>query len=240
MFIPLLIIQVITFLLLVLVLRTLFYRNLKSALDRLNTLHEENLVKEEQLKKELERGRLERVAEVGKGKAEAKAIIEDAKKQINNIKSKLEKEARQQADEIIQRAEQESAKLKQNILAGVEKEALELSAEMVKSTFTSKGKENLQQHLIDEVIHEVSALSKERFNVNTNKVKVSSAFSLTAAEKDNIKKILSEKMNSSVVLEEDINPELITGLILEIGALVIDGSLKNRLSRAYTYLKGNR
>lgn len=240
MLIPLLIVQIVTFLAIVLVLRALFYRNLKSALNRLNTLHEENLVKEGQLQEELERSSQERQVTFEKSNAEAKEIIEKTKKESDKLRVNLEEEARQEAKKIIEHAEELAEKSRQGIMAEVKKQALELSAQMIKFTFTSQGKENLQHLLSDEVISEIASLGKDKFTVTTNKVKVTSAFSLTEAERRNLTKILSEKLGSPVALEEHIDPELITGLVLEIGALLIDGSLKNRLFRAMVYLKGDR
>ena len=240
MFIPLLIIQIITFIALVLLLRVLFYRNLKTSLNRLSELHEQNVVKEDQLKEELERARAERLAEVERGKAEAREIIENAKKEADSLKIKAADESKSEGQDITQRAEQDAEKFKQNILAELGKQALTLSMQMIQYTLTSSGKENLQQQLIDEVISEIRALSKDKFTVATDKVKVSSAFPLNEAERQNLKNTLSEKLNLPVVLEERVEPDLVTGLIIEIGALIIDGSLKNSLSRALVYLKHDR
>jgi len=239
-FIPLIIIQFITFIALAILFRYLSSRNLKGALERLNSLNEENLIKEEALKKQLELAQAERIAEVEKGKNEAKAIIEKAKKEVEGIKIKLEQEAKKQAEEIIQRAQEESGKFKHDILSEAGKQALDLSVQMIKYTFGTQGKEHLQHQLIDDVIAEIAALSKERFTVSSDKVKVTTAFVLTDTERENIKKTLSEKLNSHVVLEEKTEPDLVTGLILEIGALIIDGSLKTRLTRAMEYLKSDR
>ena len=48
--------------------------------------------------------------------------------------------------------------------------------------------------------------------------------------------MLAEKLGFAPNLEEAIKEELIGGLILEIGGLVIDGTLKNKLQRIIPYL----
>jgi len=240
MFIPLLIIQVITFIALVLLLRALFRNNLTTSLNRLTDLHEQNVVKEDQLKEELERARAERLAEVERGKAEAREIIENAKKEVDNLKARAAVESKAEGHDITSRAQQDAEKFKQSILAELGKQSLALSMQMIQYTLTSSGKENLQQQMIDEIIGEIKDLTKDKFTVISDKVKVASAFPLNEAERQNLKNTLSEKLDTPVVLEEKIEPDLVAGLIIEIGALIIDGSLKNSLSRAMVYLKHDR
>ena len=60
---------------------------------------------------------------------------------------------------------------------------------------------------------------------------------LTDQEKKAIKKILSAKLGRELSLEEKLDETLIVGLLIEIGSLIIDGSLRNRLKKAVRYLK---
>ena len=78
--------QVITFVAIAILLKILFSRHLNSALKRLKFLQGENMLRENQLKEELEKARRDRLDEVEKGKLEAKTLIDHAKKEVEVIK----------------------------------------------------------------------------------------------------------------------------------------------------------
>src|SRR3989338_10192896 len=100
MLIQLAIIQVSAFAAIILVLRFVFSRNLNSALGRLNALHEENLVKEDQLSDELKRAREERDAEVKKGRDEAVLVIEEGKKEALGLRMKMDDRSEEHTSEL--------------------------------------------------------------------------------------------------------------------------------------------
>jgi len=240
MLINILILQIITFVGLLFVLRMLFYRQLNSALKRLHDLHEENLTNEAQLKEELERAKQERISNAELGREEAKALVEDAKKNCEVLIGKAQEDAKVEAKTIIDKGKQELELLKAQVVASSKDDALNLSMEIIKHTFAEEGKKSLQQQLIEELISEIERLDKEKLFVNTNKVKVTSSYPLTEEQREHLKKIIAGKINSDIEMEESIDSELITGLIIEIGTFVIDGSLANKLKKISAYIKQNR
>jgi len=236
MLIQLLIIQIVTFIALILVLRMLFSRHLNSALKRLRELQEEALVKEAQVKEELERAKEERLAEVEKGRLEAKKLIETTKKESEGLRSKIEEEAKQESQKIITYGKEELEKLRQELISNIKTQAIKLSMEMIKYTFTEKGIENLQHQLMEELIAEIEKIDQEKFSVKTDKARVLSSLPLTDAQKLHLKNVLTAKLGYSVVIEEKIDPEIISGFIIQLDEFIIDGSLKNKLSKAIPYL----
>lgn len=238
MVIQLVIIQVVTFVGLILVLRLLFYRHLDSALTRLKRLHEENLAREEQLKKESENIRQERDLELINAKKEAERIIKEAKDKSAKIGINIEEQAKEQAQRTLERAKVEIKKFENESIDKSQEEAIELSIEILKFTFTRQGKEIFQHQLISELIDEIEKLEPDKFTVKTNQVKLLSAYSLTKEESRKLTRILSDKLGVPVELEEIVDPEIIVGLIIQIGALTIDGSLRNKLKKVIPYLKG--
>jgi F-type H+-transporting ATPase subunit b len=237
MLIQLLIIQILTFIGLLFLLKYIFSRNLETALNRLNALHEENLAKEAQLTEELKRARAEREAEVLRGKQEANAIIEEAKGEVLKVRQKGEEEARAQAVRIVAAAKKETDELHNNLFNLIRLQALELSLKIIEETFTDKNKEYVQHQFISEIIEEIAKLPKEKFTVSAEKVKVVSSFPLEDKQRQELKRVLEEKLGRKVTLEETIDKALISGLTLDIGGLVIDGTIKNRFNKIIPGLK---
>jgi F-type H+-transporting ATPase subunit b len=229
MLIQLLIIQIITFVVLLLVLRSVFSRNLNTALTRLNALNEENLVKEAQLTDELKRAQEERESEVLKGKQAANALIEEAKQEAIKQRLIMEEEARKQSQKIINQAKEEALDLKEKLSRQLEKHSLDLAVKMIEQTFNDLDKEELQHQFITEIIDEIAKLTKDKFTVSSDKVKVTSTYSLQDKQRQNLKRVLEEKLGCAITLEEAIDQALISGLTVEIGGLVIDGTLRNKL-----------
>ncbi len=233
----LIIIQAVTFIILLIVLRSLFQKQLDVALRRLKVLHQQNLVKETQLKEEIEKARVERLAQVDKGKEEAKNIVETAKKEADRLHNGAESQARVHAEGIVQKGKEEVEKIRRNLDSEVESQALDLSVKMIKHLFTAKGKEALQHQFIEEIIKEIRDIDESKFSVKEENVVVESSYSLKPEEKEKIQTLLSEKMGLKIQLEENVKPELICGLVIQIGALIIDGSLQNKLKKIVPYLK---
>ena len=237
MLIQLLAIQIVTFVGIIFLLRFLFSRHLKIALDRLNTLHEENLSKEEELNEELRRAKEESQAQIEKGKVEGELIIEEAKKEAARARLSLEEGAKEQAGKIIAAGKIEAEKFRAEMSKDMQGQSVELALKMISELLIEADKIALQYQFVNETIEEISRLPKEQFNVKSKEVKVTSSFPLLDRQKDELKKVLAQKLASEPEIKEHIDPKLIGGLIIEIGGMVIDGTLKNKLQRIIPYLK---
>ena len=237
MLIQLLAIQVVTFIGIIFLMRFLFSRHLKTALDRLNTLHEENLAKEEELNEELKRAKEESRAEIERGKQEAELIIEDAKKEATRARLALEEEAKAQAEKIVAAGKAEAEKLKETMFKDIQAQSVELASKMISALLIEADKIALQYQFANEIIEEIARLPKEQFNIKSKDIKVTSSFPLLERQRDELKKVLAEKLGSAPEIKEQIDAKLIGGLIIEIGGMVIDGTLKNKLQRIIPYLK---
>lgn len=237
MLIPLLILQVVTFAGIVILLRFLFSHHLKSALDRLNVLHEENLAKEEELTEELRRAKEESQAQIQQGKVEAEQIIEEANKEAQRIRMNMQEEAKVQADKIVAAGRLDAEKLKESVIKDVQSRSVELASRMIAQLLTETEKIALQYEFAKDIIEEISRLPREQFNAPGNQAKVVSSFPLLDRQKDQIRSVLAEVTGKEIELNQVIDPNIIGGLIVEMGGMVIDGTLKSKLQRVITQLK---
>jgi F-type H+-transporting ATPase subunit delta len=65
--------------------------------------------------------------------------------------------------------------------------------------------------------------------MNRARVKIKTAFKLDEKEVVAIKKRFDEATNRDAILEIEMDPELIGGIVAQIGSTVLDGSIKNQL-----------
>ena len=66
--------------------------------------------------------------------------------------------------------------------------------------------------------------------------KLNSSKELSISEVENIQKELSDHFTTKVKLEYKYDPSLIGGLIIQVGSIMIDTSIKNRLKQLKTKL----
>ncbi len=237
MLVQLVVIQITTFIFLVFIMRLLFHKRLDSAVKRLKELHQENLAREVQLKEEIEKAKKERLVQIEEGKKEAEEILEAAKKDIQRMRLDGETQARQRAEGIVHKGRENAEKIRRDLLSEIERRALDLSIQIMKYALSLRGKEFLQHQFIEEVIREIDGLPKDRFPAKAENIKIKTSCPLDDKERDDITSLLSRKIGVPVTLEEEIDEDLITGLIIQMDSLVIDGSLQNRLKKVIFYLK---
>ena len=74
---------------------------------------------------------------------------------------------------------------------------------------------------------------------NRLRVHVKSAFPLTPALQEEVRQRFARYTNKDIVIEQEIDPELIGGIVAQMGSLVLDGSIRNELLRLKADLVGD-
>jgi F0F1-type ATP synthase membrane subunit b/b' len=218
-------------------LRVLFYNHLQNALRRLKEIQEEAMVKESQLREELERAHHECEAEVQKGRLEAAQLVEDAKREISRLRNDAEEAAYRERQRIIESGEKELERLRKKTMDQAQVRALELALDMINASFSVRGRSALHQELVRELMDEIEKLDESVFSVKGTRVKTVTTAECLPVDRLRLEALLREKMGRDIEVSFETDSTLLGGIVISIGEFVIDGSLKNRLQKVIPLLK---
>jgi len=230
-------IQLVTFIFIVLFLRWLLQANIARAVKRLQRLNQQNMQKEKVLKEEIERAKKDSHLEIEKGKAQAEQIKEEACQEIDRTKEDILGKSKEEANRIIDVAVKEAERKQEKLLLEMQDRSVSIAAEMVKYIFTDKNLENLHMQLIDELIQDIKNLDQARFDTKESNAEIISAHALQDKQKEKLNTVLSSKLGRDVSLTESIDHDVVAGFIIKMGGFVIDGSIKNKLTKIVPIMK---
>ena len=227
----LILIQIVTFALIIIFLRWLLYSHISRALKRLQQLNQQNLEKEKALKEELERAKREAARQIEEGKKEAEILKGQAKEEAEKVREEMVAQARKEAKRLINEATRECQRKMTELTLEMQEKAIYLARDMIRYIFTDKGQQDLHARLIDELIGEIKGLEKEKLRAQGKQAELICAYPLSDDQKKNLKTVLTSKLNRDISLTEKIDPEIIAGLIVRLGGFVIDGSIRNKFKK---------
>lgn len=233
----LILIQVVTFALIILFLRWLLYTHIGRALRRLQQLNQQNLEKEKVLKEELERARRQAEGEIERGKQEAASIKERAKEEAEKEARRMLEISRREAKRIVNEAERDSQRKYKDLVLKMQDKAVYLAMDIIGYLFSQGSQENLQIQLVDELIKEAEELEEQKMEAIGNNAEIISAFPLQDTQKKRLKEILSSKLKKDITLTEKIDQDIVAGLVIKLGGFVIDGSIKNKFKKILPLMK---
>jgi len=239
--IHLILIQVLTFGIIVVILRFVFGSQLRESLKRLQDLHQESLEKEEILNKEIERARTLSQTEIARSKDEAKRIMDNARRSAERLADDARNQAQAQVRKMLEEAGEHVRSLEAEAAAAAEEKAVEVAQQLVAETFTGRGSAALHRELVEEFLDELERVEPERLRAESpDGIQVTVARPLTAEQRKRLTAILEKKRGAAADLRETEDAGLITGVVLNMGGLVIDGSLKNRMKKALAAVRQRR
>lgn len=222
--------QVVVFGVVIFFLRKIFYGNAENAIQRLGHVYQDLLQKQAELQKnneavekELQEKRTEAAAMAEKFKAEA--AVETRKKEDEVLKI-----ARAQAEEIIAKAQGSREDMAKEIESQLSKKMLGFASEIVKQAFNERLVQVVHTELVSEFIQRARDMDLSSGGDTAVEFMVRSAVPLKKEEVDKINAMLASKLSRTVKFSEVPDPDLIAGIVMQFGSLMLDGSLVTLLS----------
>lgn len=228
--ISLVVLLVVIFFAMLLVFRKVMTQNLTQATKHIEELSREYSKKEEEINRELEEARKKAEEIVNKANLEAQELKAQLIKEAETEKEKILNSARAQNNEIIQQAEKTRQKLILEIEERIENEAVKKACDLIDEVLPEEFKKSVHIYWIKELLNSgFLNLENLRIPEDIKEIKVISAFKL---EEDLFKLLLiklKDILKKDIVIKEEIDPKLVAGIVIVIGSLILDGSLKNKI-----------
>ncbi|MFH0731476.1 MAG: F0F1 ATP synthase subunit delta [Candidatus Omnitrophota bacterium] len=225
-------VQVIIFAGLLFFFRRILTRNVASATQHLDELNQDYTKKEEEANKLLQEARLHSEKTIETTRTQAEELKEKIIKDAETEKDKLLKEARGQSDAIIQQADRSRGALLSELDERISKEAINKACLLIESILPEEFKVKVHSQWIEELIEKsFGELKNLQIPDDITEAKVISAFALTQKQKNFIAKKLQDLLNRDISLSEEVDTQLVAGVIVKIGSLVLDGSFKNKIQQ---------
>ena len=88
----------------------------------------------------------------------------------------------------------------------------------------------LHQVFVVEIIKDIQEIDVSRFKVDANHASLIQSHEIDPSQKEKIISVLSTKTGKDIILDAKVDESLIAGIVIKLGNLVIDASLRGRLN----------
>ena len=229
----LVLIQLIIFTLLVVFLKVILTRNVSNATAHLHELNQDYNQKVEDANKRKEEVDSYYDELLLKAKADAEKSKVQILREAQTTQETVVKAARQQSEDIIAQAHRAQEMMVAEIESLVEARAVDRACEVVGTVLSNEMSEPMHAQWVKELLT-TGLKDVDRLHVpeDLKEIQVVSAFPLTHEQRSQLEKKLHEALRKDVKLVEKIAPEMIAGMQVQLGSLVIDGSLRHRIKEA--------
>jgi F-type H+-transporting ATPase subunit b len=237
--IPIAVVHVVVLAVIIVVIKRLLLSDTMHAVQRLRQVEDEVRKKEEGIRQEI----AEHEKEFEKKKAEAAAELAAQKaameKEVAREREQVLAAARQESDKILDQTRKNETKLKEQMARDIAARAVDYAGEVFKLVFSEKLGAEVNRQFTQELIDALAELDASAITVEANEVAFTSSHPMDAGQKEQLKRILKEKFELDVAINETVQEDLLAGLVFKLGSLEIDGSLRNRYQEAAEEVKKN-
>lgn len=223
------IIQTLIFVVIFFVLRRLMIQNTTSAVNRLRFADEENAKRLEEVRAKIEAAEVEYKQRIAELETDLEQQREAAKKQSEEERDGLLAKAREESERILGAAKNRADNINQETASQMQTLVATQSLDIVRKFFGQQKMTAFNEQLIDEFLGEVETLDTGHVPEEVHNAGVVTSYPLSPDCKKRIAALLEHKLGRAIELKETVKDDMVGGIVISLGSIVMDGSLENRL-----------
>lgn len=186
--------------------------------------------KEAEINKQLEDLKRQSRELISNAQNEAQSLKEAAQKEAQEKSDKIVRDANANADEIMKQADNARLALMSDIENKIDDRAVVKAVELLSAALPEKTRRQVHESWFDDLTSgDMAQFDRLKIPEGATEVVLATAFALTDAQKQILISKFMEKLGMQVSIRETVDPGLIAGIVVSIGNLYFDGSLKFRV-----------
>ena len=236
------VLEIINFLILVWILKHFFYAPVMNMIEKRRKSIEDSLAQADAMRSEAKQVEDQYKDRLAQWEQEKKLAYEKLHKEINEERSRLMAAAQTAADHEQEKAKALEARRVREVQRKNQQQALRQAAQFTSKLLIRLATPELEQKLCELLLEELPQLPSEQSDnlrnmfagedalpANHTPIKISSAYQLSDSCCHTIKQALSELVGKTVECEFARDPQLIAGLRVNLGPLVLRANLHDEL-----------
>jgi F0F1-type ATP synthase delta subunit len=228
--VSLVLLQIVIFGGLIFILRKVLNQNVILATKHLDELNQDYSKKEQDIQKRLEDLKQKTNEILSKAQAEAQRFKETTIKQAETERDDILSKARAKGEDMMKQADKARQILISEIDERIAKEAVNKACELTQYVLPEEFKQIVHTHWLNELIKNgFDQLEKLSVAEDIHEINVKSAFDLNEEQRRLLSKNIKAVLSRDITLKETTDPNMVAGVIISIGSLVLDGSFKNKI-----------
>ncbi|HEB78443.1 MAG TPA: hypothetical protein ENI90_07950 [Methylothermaceae bacterium] len=229
------VLEIVNFLVLVWLLKRFLYHPVKAMVERRRQEVEARLAEADQARREAEAMKQHYESRLAEWEAEKKKTWEALRQELEAERQRRLQSLHRELEEERRKTEAVWEQEKREWLRHAEEQALQLGAAFVARLLERLADDHLHHRLVALLLRDLEKLpepeqARIRSSVtDASRIKGISAYPLTDEEQQRLNQILSWILQSQIGFAFEVDPELLAGLRIDLGAYVIRANLRDEL-----------
>jgi len=228
--VSLVLLQIVIFGGLIFILRKVLNQNVILATKHLDELNQDYSKKEQDIQKRLEDLKQKTHEILSKAQVEAQRLKETTTKQAETERDDILSKARAKGEEMMKQADKARHILISEIDERIAKEAVSKACELTQYVLPDEFKQIVHTHWLNELIKNgFDQLERLSVAEDVHEINIKSAFDLDEEQRKLLTKKIKEVLSRDITLKETVDSNMVAGVVITLGSLVLDGSFKNKI-----------
>jgi F0F1-type ATP synthase membrane subunit b/b' len=161
----------------------------------------------------------------------------DLEAEVNKQKEAILNKARSDAEDIITKAQNKAVDVRRDVEQHMEMRIIDFAVKVLERVLSQKARAALEKDLMDDFIAQLKDIDMSKISLEIKSADVVTSQPIGDADLKRISEIVKVKIGREIVIHGRTDGEHVSGVVIQFGSLLLDGSLKNAIKESALALK---